>query len=105
MADDKGKINTLVRNLKDAGCDGTTVEQFMELEAAGEKQKQFKLLETHRKSLLNEVHENEKKIDCLDYLVYHTKRQSNKEKDRATRTGTGCLECQQVQNGIERKER
>lgn len=37
----------------------------------------LKLLEHHRSCLLGMVHEREKQIDCLDYLVYQIKR--NKE--------------------------
>ena len=37
-----------------------------------------KLLEQHRSCLLNLIHDKEKQIDCLDYLVYQIKR--NKEK-------------------------
>lgn len=36
-----------------------------------------KLLEQHRSCLLNLIHDKEKQIDCLDYLVYQIKR--NKE--------------------------
>lgn len=31
------------------------------------------LLEKHRKKLLDAVHENQKKIDCLDYLIYQVR--------------------------------
>ena len=42
----------------------------------GEEQAEsVKLLEQHRKRLLEKVHMNEKRIDCLDYLVF----QMNKE--------------------------
>ena len=37
----------------------------------------LKLLEQYRSCLLGTVHEREKQIDCLDYLVYQIKR--NKE--------------------------
>lgn len=37
----------------------------------------LKLLEQHRSCLLSTVHEREKQIDCLDYLVYQIKQ--NKE--------------------------
>lgn len=62
------------RNLIDAGCDGKTVKQFMELEKAGEQQEQLKLLEKHRSILLDQVHKNEKQIDCLDYLLYQMRK-------------------------------
>ena len=51
------------------------VAEFMKLGIAGNRQNQLKLLEQHRKRLLEKVHMNEKRIDCLDYLVF----QMNKE--------------------------
>ena len=60
----------VIQNLEDAGCDKQTVEQFIKLEKAGEKQGQLRLLERHRRSLLDNVHKKQKQIDCLDYLVY-----------------------------------
>lgn len=62
------------QNLEDAGCDKDTIKAFMELVGSGEQKKQFKLLEKHRKTLLTELHKNEKQIDCLDYLIYQMKK-------------------------------
>lgn len=66
----------VVQNLKDAGCDGDTVKQFIALAETGEKQGQFKLLEKHRSELLDKVHKSEKQIDCLDYLIYQMRKAS-----------------------------
>ena len=64
--------DSVIQNLEDAGCDMEMVAEFMKLGIAGN---QLKLLEQHRKRLLEKVHMNEKRIDCLDYLVF----QMNKE--------------------------
>lgn len=61
---------SLVQNLKDAGCGPELVEQFLALKETGDVNGQMKLLRIHRQSLLDEVHIGEKRIDCLDYLVY-----------------------------------
>ena len=63
-------LQETIQNLKDAGCDRETVEHFMELEETGDTQEQLKLLAVHRKRLLDRVHREEKRINCLDYLVY-----------------------------------
>ena len=63
-------IQAIIRNLKDAGCDAETIEHFFSLEKSGSIQKQLKLLSVQRDHLLAKVHKEEKKIDCLDYLVY-----------------------------------
>ena len=67
--------DSVIQNLEDAGCDMEMVAEFMKLGIARNRQNQLKLLEQHRKRLLEKVHTNEKRIDCLDYLVF----QMNKE--------------------------
>ena len=75
MANYMESPDSVIQNLEDAGCDSETVAQFMELGMEGNRQNQLKLLEQHRKRLLKKGHKNEKRIDCLDYLVF----QMNKE--------------------------
>lgn len=62
------------QNLKDAGCSIDTIKDFMEYYDTGNVGKQLLLLETHRKQLLSRVHEEERHISCLDYLVYQIKK-------------------------------
>ena len=64
----------IVQNLKDAGCDSKTIKQFLILEEEGKLQEQLKLLTFHRNQLLDRVHREEKRIDCLDYLVYQIRK-------------------------------
>lgn len=63
-------MESTIQNLKDAGCSSRCVEEFLSLEREGKTQEQLKLLSAHRKRLLDRIHEGEKQIDCLDYLVY-----------------------------------
>ena len=51
----------LLDNLEDAGCDSKFVERFLALEQSGQYREQLRLLSDHRQ---------ERRIDCLDYLVY-----------------------------------
>ena len=67
-------LQETIQNLKDAGCDKATVEHFMKLGETGDTQEQLKLLSIHRKQLLHRVHREEKRIDCLDYLVYQIRK-------------------------------
>lgn len=60
----------LLRNLKDAGCDEATIEQYMRLKMEGKEKEQLRLLSLHRASLLDKVHVGQQMIDCLDYLIY-----------------------------------
>lgn len=67
----------VIQNLEDAGCSGDSIEEYLTLAGKGAVKAQLVLLEKHRKDLLDAVHENEKKIDCLDYLIYQIR--SSKE--------------------------
>ncbi|MCM1535652.1 MAG: hypothetical protein NC126_06990 [Clostridium sp.] len=60
----------VIQNLKDAGCDRKTIECFMKCMNQDDLNGQLRLMEEHRKCILDRVHKEEKQIDCLDYLVY-----------------------------------
>lgn len=68
----------LRQNLLDAGCGADTVRRCMDLAGKQELGALLRVLSRHRRELLNAVHEGEKRIDCLDYLVYQIERQENK---------------------------
>lgn len=67
----------VIQNLKDAGCDNEMVERFMELGEKGNTGEQMDLLARHRRLLLDRVHTEEKRIDCLDYLVYQMQKKKS----------------------------
>ena len=60
----------VVANLADAGCDKEQIEQFMDFLKSGRKEAGLSLLAKHRRFLLDCCHADQKKIDCLDYLIY-----------------------------------
>ena len=66
----------VVTNLVDAGCGNELIEQFMDLLKSGRKEAGMSLLTKHRRFLLDCYHADQKKIDCLDYLIYNIKRDS-----------------------------
>ncbi len=61
---------SIIQNLKDAGCDSETIENFMADLQKGKRANVLKRLAVHRKNLLDSLHREQKCIDCLDYLVY-----------------------------------
>ena len=63
-------VQAVIHNLQDAGCDPETVEEFLALDGEGKTGEQLKLLARQRRQLLDRVHREEKRIDCLDYLAY-----------------------------------
>ena len=65
-----GSKEAVIQNLEDAGCAPDIIECCMACMEQGKKKELLQRLEEHRKALLHKVHEEEKHIDCLDYLVY-----------------------------------
>ncbi len=63
----------IIQNLKDAGCDSETIENFMADLQKGKEANGLKRLAVHRKNLLDSLHREQKCIDCLDYLIYQMK--------------------------------
>ena len=57
------------QNLIDAGCNAQFIQQFMILQSEQKTMEMLSLLAKQRKSLLDGVHAEERKIYCLDYLV------------------------------------
>lgn len=60
----------IIQNLRDAGCDGDTITAFVADIHEQKIAEGLKLLAAHRRSLLDDLHKEQKRIDCLDYLVY-----------------------------------
>ena len=58
------------QNLKDAGCNESQIEEFMEYAGKREMDSGLKLLRQQRNHLLDGLHEKQRMIECLDYLVY-----------------------------------
>lgn len=60
----------VIQNLKDAGCRQDTIDRFMTSLKNGTPKEQLQILSQHRQELLDKVHMEQKRIDCLDYLIY-----------------------------------
>ncbi|MDE6387211.1 MAG: hypothetical protein K2L82_05305 [Lachnospiraceae bacterium] len=60
----------IIQNLVDAGCDRDTITAFVEDIHEEKIAEGLKLLATHRRSLLDDLHKEQRRIDCLDYLIY-----------------------------------
>lgn len=67
---DEDRIFRIRRNLSDAGCSASQIVQFLELEEQRKRQEQYQLLSRQRALLLKELHQDQYRIDCLDYMVF-----------------------------------
>lgn len=66
----------LLKNLIDAGCDNYLTEEITQLLNGNKTREAIALLAKHRKKVLDNCHAEQKKIDCLDYLVYRLKKEN-----------------------------
>lgn len=69
----KKQPDPVICNLEDAGCNCDFIERFMELQSAEQIEAQLRMLAKQRCRLLECIHESQKKLDCLDYLIYQLK--------------------------------
>lgn len=67
---------SVIQNLEDAGCGTELIQDFMGWFDKGQQAKQLELLKHQREYLLGRVHKDERRISCLDYLVYQIQGQS-----------------------------
>lgn len=58
------------QNLEDAGCSAALIQRFMKTLEAGAMGDCSRLLDSYRRTLLDDIHLQEKKLTCLDYLRY-----------------------------------
>ena len=68
------------QNLLDAGCDEEFIGRFDS--CICDERACKKLLAAHRRGLLDEIHEKERELDCLDYLVFMMDKKTADRKER-----------------------
>ena len=71
----KNGTDSLRQNLLDAKCPLFLTEECMELAQEGKSGQMLRNLKEHRKNLLALIHENQKALDCLDYLVFQIEKE------------------------------
>lgn len=72
----------LVRMLHDAGCGSRLITQFSGVQKDSDDRKLLRMLKHQRFSLLEKLHEIQKKLDCLDYLIFHMKQEDSSNSRR-----------------------
>ncbi len=66
----KTDVEAVEQNLRDAGCSDEFIASFLRVWEAGTMEEQLRLLSRQRCRLLDCVHAEQRKLDCLDYLRY-----------------------------------
>ena len=75
MASQALPLEEAVQILQDAGCTREFTQQFITALEAEPIQVQLRLLRVQRQCQLDQVHVEEKRLDCLDYLRYMLEKQ------------------------------
>ncbi len=62
---------TILQNLIDAGCSENFIDKFFKIKELGSIKLLIPMLNRHKIKLLNDLHNLQKQIDCLDYLIFN----------------------------------
>lgn len=73
------RLFKIQRNLSDAGCGAPLIAEFLELEQRQKRRQQYRLLMRHKAALLDELHRDQYKIDCLDHMIYAMQKEDKME--------------------------
>ncbi len=60
----------IAENLRDAGCPDSFIEEFLDAYASGAPEAQRRLLERQRRCILDQLHAEQKRLECFDFLRY-----------------------------------
>ena len=66
------ELEKILTNMKYAGCEGEALKKAEQLFAEGDADAMNRLLRRCRCDLMEELHESQRKVDCLDYLIRQT---------------------------------
>ena len=73
----------IVQNLVDAGCDQAFINKFLQVREQGRAEEQIRLLSCQRCRLLDAIHAEQKKLDCLDYLRCRLQKEKGSEMEKS----------------------
>jgi hypothetical protein len=70
--DEMDLAEKVILNLQDADCSQDLIDQFLQ---ESDPQKRLRLLSVHRRNLLDGIHDGQRKLDILDYLIFTMKKE------------------------------
>jgi hypothetical protein len=73
--DEMDLAEKVILNLQDADCSQELIDQFLQ---ENDPQKRLRLLSVHRKRLLDGIHDGQRKLDILDYLIFTLKQEQKR---------------------------
>lgn len=66
------ELEKILTNLLDAGCGSDELQKARQLYEAGDTEALIRFFRKCRCSRMDELHESQRKVDCLDYLIRQT---------------------------------
>ena len=72
------ELENILTNLSDAGCEPGELKKAQQLYEAGDIEVLIRYLRKCRCSRMEELHESQRKVDCLDFLIRQTAKSINK---------------------------
>lgn len=66
------ELEKILTNLSDAGCGSDELQKAKQLYKAGDTEALIRFFRKCRCSRMDELHESQRKVDCLDYLIWQT---------------------------------
>ncbi len=66
------ELERILTNLSDAGCGSGDLEKAQRLYEAGDTQALIRYFRKCRCVRMEELHESQRKVDCLDFLIRQT---------------------------------
>ncbi len=78
MANANDILAMLHENLVDAGCNQGDIECCMNMARNDKWNAMLPTLNSYRGQLLNNIHKEQSKLECLDYLIFKIGKEHNK---------------------------
>lgn len=82
MAEDGGYTDDsyricLVNTLMNIGMKPEDIIRYMDIPEEGYHDVKIRILREHRKNLLEDIHQKQKSLDCLDYFIHEHKKKKD----------------------------
>ena len=77
-----GNENAVKCNLLDAGCSNESADYVNHLYQAGRISDALHKMKMIRCDLMEELHQSQRRVDCLDYLIRQTEKEIRKQKKK-----------------------
>ncbi len=79
-------MEDMARSLLDAGCPVEQIRRICRCYEAGQVGETVRALRQHRRGLMDDLHQCQERVDCLDYLLRQLEKEQKTTKQERTAT-------------------